>query len=172
MSPKERMVLYKSRRAQNPLFHKIEGKKTKKTESEIAKKIYETAKKKINEIQNQFNDHKRGVFLIKKLFLLDVNKKRFANNKMFGTYKIYENKIVVNIILDENINAKIDTNKYLGGDTELSLILDTIEKQVKRNKQEIKPEYYEFNTPEHIFKGRLGFKTKIDFINQIRYKKE
>jgi len=174
MSPKERMVLYKSKKEKNPLFHKIEGKKTQKTEKEIARKIFETAKKRIKEIQVRFNKHERGVFLIKKSFLLDVNKKRFGNNHMFGTYMvdIKKNKIIVNIILDENIVSVMDLSKYLGGDKELSLILDTIEEHVKRGKKETKIDSYEFNTPEHIFKGRLGFKTKIDFANQTRYKKE
>jgi len=174
MSPKERMVLYKSRKKENPLFHKIEGKKNPNTEKDIARKIYENAKSKIKEIQLKFNKHERGVLLIKKLFLLDINKRRFANNKMFGTYKLdaKKNKIIINIILDENIVSKMDVNKYLGGDKELSLILDTIADEIKRNKQEKQIEYYEFNTPEHIFKGRLGFKTKIDFSNTARYKKE
>ena len=173
MPPKERMVLYKSRKEKNPLFHKIEGKKNPNTEKDIARKIYENAKNKIKEIQLKFNKHERGVLLIKKSFLLDINKKRFANNNMFGTYKldVKQNKIIINIILDENIVSKMDVTKYLGGDEELSLILDTIADKIKSNKQK-QIEYYEFNTPEHIFKGRLGFKTKIDFLNTARYKKE
>lgn len=175
MSPKERMVLYKSRKKENPLFHKIEGKKNPNTEPEIARKIFESTKHKIKEIQSKFNKQEKGLILVDKKFIFDVNKNKFVNDHMYGSYRIDVKAgcVYIDIVLDEKMVArKIDLKNYLGGDKEYSQILETINHDLEHNKNEKHIDYYEFHTPGQIFKGRLKFKENHDFLNTARYKKE
>ncbi|GEM_PF-3701007 len=173
MSPKARDVLYKSRREKNPLLHEIIGKKNKHTESEIAKKIFDATKKRICEIKEKLRTNEQGLKLIENKLIFDFNKRKFVNNKMYGSYRFDYKKgfVFIDVVLDEKMGSgrKIDVNKFLGAEKDFEIIIRTIKDEIAKNKNGKYIENYELNTPEHVFKGRLYFSDKQDFNNKKRY---
>ena len=173
MSPKARDVLYKSRREKNPLLHEIVGKKNKTTESEIAKKIFDATKKRINEIKTKLKKNEQGLKLIENRLIFDINKRKFVNDQMYGSYRFDYKKgyVFIDVVLDEKIGQgrKIDLTKPLGSEKDFKIIIQAIKEELIKDKNGKDIENYELNTPEHIFKGRLYFSDKQDFNNKKRY---
>ena len=168
MSP-TRKVLYKSKRRKNPLEYEIINKKNKTPEREIAQKILEATKKRIEEMNLRFKNKEKGLKLVKEKFIFDLNKKKFITNEMYGSYKLdapRKGYIRIDVVLDEKgrRGRKIELENYLGGEKEFEIIIDEL-----RENYGDKIEFYELNTPNYIFRGRLHFKEMQDFINEKRY---